>query len=73
MESKEELQRKKELARQTIVPVAEDQLEIDVDEFFLPELDFPQRPTWSYEMGRAQLELQETNYFNVSIHVTYFC
>ncbi|KAK7595468.1 hypothetical protein V9T40_013293 [Parthenolecanium corni] len=63
VETKEELQKRKELARQTISPVPEDQLEIDVDEFFLPELDFPQRPPWSYEMGKEQLELRESNYF----------
>lgn len=65
METKEELQKRKELSRQTISPVPEDQLEIDVDEFFLPELDFPQRPPWSYEMSKEQLEIRETNFFKV--------
>lgn len=64
-ESKEELQRKKELARQTIVPVGEQDWEIDIDEYFLPELDFPKRPPWNYELTKEQLDSREQNYLKV--------
>lgn len=62
-ETKEEIQKRKELARQVIVPVSEDQLEIDVDDYFLPELDFPKRPPWDYQMSKEELDIRENRYF----------
>jgi len=49
-----------------IVPVAEEELEINIDDFFLPELDFPKRPSWSFEMSKEELDARENRYFSVS-------
>nr|CAD7586921.1 unnamed protein product [Timema genevievae] len=62
-ETEAELQASKELARKTIVPVPESELEVAIEDYFLPELDFPKRPPWSVDMTRAQLESREHQYF----------
>nr|CAD7427509.1 unnamed protein product [Timema monikensis] len=62
-ETEAELQASKELARKTIVPVPESELEVAIEDYFLPELDFPKRPPWSIDMTRAQLESREHRYF----------
>ncbi|XP_065221242.1 guanine nucleotide-binding protein-like 1 [Planococcus citri] len=62
-ETNEEIQQRKEQARQAIVPVTEEELEIDIDNYFLPELDFPKRPLWDYEMTKEEIDLQENRYF----------
>nr|CAD7437484.1 unnamed protein product [Timema bartmani] len=62
-ETEAELQASKELARKTIVPVPESELEVAIEDYFLPELDFPKRPPWSVDMTRAQLESREHRYF----------
>jgi hypothetical protein len=64
-ETKEELQKRKEQARQTIVPVSEESLEINIDDFFLPELDFPKRPPWDYAISKEELDARENRYFTV--------
>ena len=66
-ETNEEIQLRKEQARQSIESVCDDELEIDTDNYFLPELDFPKRPVWAYEMTKEELDMQENRYFRVNI------
>lgn len=66
-ETNEEIQQRKELARQSITPVSEQEMEIDIDDYFLPELDFPKRPLWDYEMSKEELDMRENRYFRVSL------
>lgn len=65
-ESPEELNRQKQEGRKTIIPVLEEYLECQVEDFFAPELDFPIRPKWSYDVSREELERNENRYFHVS-------
>lgn len=68
-ETDDELRQRKETARQSIVPVSEEQLEISGDDYFPKELDFPKRPPWSFDMHRDTLEAREHKYFTVSAHL----
>lgn len=65
-ETDEEIRQRKEIARQSIVPVSENDLEINADDYFPKELDFPKRPPWSFDMDTASLEAKEQKYFTVS-------
>lgn len=69
-ETEAEIRERKETARKGIVPVEEKDLEIDSDEFFTPELDFPVRPPWNYDMSPAELDAREHHYFTVSYLLT---
>lgn len=60
------MKKRKEEAYKTIVPLKEGALEIS-DEYFVPELTFPKRPPWNYNMTKGVLNLQENKYFNVII------
>lgn len=74
-ETDEEIRERKEAARQSIEPVREEELEINGDDYFPRELDFPKRPSWSFDMNRETLEAREQKYFSVSIYkyvVIYF-
>lgn len=62
-ETEAEIKERKEAARRSIVPVSEEDLEIDSDKFFPPELDFPVRPPWNYDMSPAELDAREHRYF----------
>ncbi|CAH1390032.1 unnamed protein product [Nezara viridula] len=62
-ESKEEQQRSKEEARNTLQPVSEESLEIDIDSFFPKELNFPVRPPWDFSMSKEELDARENKYF----------
>lgn len=64
-ETAEELRKRKEMARQSLMPVEEKQLEIDANGYFPRELDFPKRPEWSYELSKQQLDSKENRYFTV--------
>ncbi|XP_015590580.1 guanine nucleotide-binding protein-like 1 isoform X2 [Cephus cinctus] len=61
-ETKEELQRRKEEARQTIEPIPLEQQEIS-DNFFPPGIDMPKRPPWDFNITKEQLESREQRYF----------
>ena len=63
VESKEELAKLKEKARETIHPVAEEYLECASGDFYNQQLDFPTRPPWNYDLGREELERNEGRYF----------
>lgn len=65
-ETDEEIKRRKEIAHQSIERVAEEELEINGDDYFPKELDFPKRPAWSFDMDRESLEAREQKYFTVS-------
>lgn len=65
-EADEEIQRRKEIARHSLEYVTEDKQEINGDEYFPKEVDFPKRPEWSYDMSREEVEMREQRYFTVS-------
>lgn len=48
------------------MPVTDEDLEIDTDTYFTPDLDFPVRPAWNHNMSPAELEGREHRYFTVS-------
>lgn len=60
------MKERKEAARKELVPVPEEGLEINLDDYFEPALEFPKRPPWNFEMSREQLEAREQKYFTVS-------
>lgn len=55
VETKEEIEARKELARQAIVPEPETGLEHGTDFCFVPGLEFPQRPNWDYKLTQQML------------------
>ena len=57
VESKEEIEARKEVARQAIVPETETGLEMGTDFCFVPGLEFPQRPKWDYNLTQQMLVL----------------
>ncbi|RXN05678.1 guanine nucleotide-binding -like 1 [Labeo rohita] len=65
-ESKEEVEKRKKIAREKILkPVAEKEMEIDMNQIY-PEdkgLDFPRRPSWHYNMRREELLRKEEKSF----------
>lgn len=64
-ESKEELLKRKEQARNTIEPLSLRDQEVSSNYFPL-EIDMPKRPPWEFNMSKEQLELREQKYFTVS-------
>lgn len=63
-ETKEELQRRKEEARNLIEPIPVEKQEVS-DDFFPPEVDMPKRPPWDFSMSKEVLEMREQKYFTV--------
>lgn len=57
VESKEEIEARKELAMKAIIPEAETGLEMGTDYCFVPGLEFPQRPKWDYNLTQQMLVL----------------
>ena len=49
------------------MPVEEEYLECSTEDFFPPELDFPTRPPWNYELSVEELENNEKKAFYVSL------
>ena len=64
-ESDSEIKKHKELAYGSLNVTAETDLEISGDDYFPKELNFPRRPSWSYDMSHDQLEAKEQRYFRV--------
>ncbi|XP_018331903.1 guanine nucleotide-binding protein-like 1 isoform X2 [Agrilus planipennis] len=62
-EANEEIKLRKEEARRSLEKVPEEQLEIDIDNYFPKGLDFPKRPPWSYELAKEVLDTRENRYF----------
>lgn len=62
-ETPAELKERKKQAYETIETVAESDLEHNLDDYFLPELDFPKRPEWNFNMSLDQLDRREQEYF----------
>uniref|UniRef100_A0A1A7Y148 Guanine nucleotide-binding protein-like 1 n=1 Tax=Iconisemion striatum TaxID=60296 RepID=A0A1A7Y148_9TELE len=61
-ESKEEVERRKKLAMDTVLqPVSDKELEVNINDIYPPEkgLGFPRRPPWTYEMTRESLLRKE--------------
>lgn len=65
-ETEAELQENKVLALKTIEPVEEDNLEIKINDYFPPDLNFPVRPLWDYSLTRDELDAREHRYFLVN-------
>lgn len=65
-ETKEEIALRKELARQSLEPKQEHELEINETDYFDHNLDFPKRPSWNFSLGKDKLDSQENKYFTVS-------
>ncbi|ERL88208.1 guanine nucleotide-binding protein-like 1 isoform X1 [Dendroctonus ponderosae] len=63
VESKEEIRQKKEQARNTLLPVEDDDLEVSGEEFYPDNLGFPKRPHWEQSWSKEKLEQQENRYF----------
>ncbi|CAG7824189.1 unnamed protein product [Allacma fusca] len=63
-ETRDQIEAMKKDARKAIVPVQEEYLECKVEDFFPPELDFPVRPPWNYELSFEELENNEKKYFH---------
>ncbi|XP_003703243.1 nucleostemin 4 [Megachile rotundata] len=61
-ESKEELMKRKEQARNAIEPLSIKEQEVS-DDYFPPEIDIPKRPPWDFNMSKEQLEMREQKYF----------
>ncbi|XP_057377955.1 guanine nucleotide-binding protein-like 1 [Daphnia carinata] len=68
VETKEEIEARKELARQAIVPEPETGLELGTDFCFVPGLEFPQRPKWDYTLTQQMLDMKENKYFREYIN-----
>ncbi|CAH0547268.1 unnamed protein product [Brassicogethes aeneus] len=62
-ESEEEIRQRKELARHSLEPIHTHSLEINGDDYFVNDLDFPRRPAWSFKLSKHDLESQENKYF----------
>lgn len=65
-ETDEEMKLRKEEAKQTLKNASNKDLEIIADDYFPSDLEFPQRPPWSFDMSAQQLESKEQKYFSVS-------
>lgn len=70
-ESKEELLRRKEEARQAISSIPLESQEIS-DNFFPPEIDLPKRPPWDFNSSKDVLNAREHKYFTVRMKTQYF-
>lgn len=54
-ETREEIEERKKIARQAIIPEDETGLELGTDFCFIPGLEFPQRPKWDYSLSQQML------------------
>lgn len=61
-ETKEELLKRKEQARNAIETLSLKDQEIS-NNYFPPEINMPKRPPWNFNMSKEQLELREQKYF----------
>jgi hypothetical protein len=71
-ETPEEIKANKEKARESLVPVSEKEMEIDIEAFFPPDLKFPVRPGWDFSMSKRELDVKENKYFTVMQFFFYF-
>lgn len=62
-ETNAEIKERKELACQSLNKAKEEDLEIDYDSCFVPELDFPKRPPWSFNESLEKINMKENEYF----------
>lgn len=67
-ETEAEIKERKEIACQTLVPGKEEDLEVNSDGYYLPELDFPKRPPWSFNDSLEKLNMKENEYFTKYIN-----
>jgi hypothetical protein len=66
-DSRDEIERRKRLARLPIQRMSDETLEIPIEQIYRPgsALDMPIRPAWTRDTTKEQLEQQELTYFNV--------
>ncbi|KAK5642348.1 hypothetical protein RI129_008515 [Pyrocoelia pectoralis] len=62
-ETNAEINERKELACQSLNKAKKEDLEIDYDSCFVPELDFPKRPSWNFMESLEKLNMKENQYF----------
>jgi hypothetical protein len=70
-ETREEIDKRKELARHALATLPETALEVDTETPYPAELGFPKRPPWDSSMGRQTLEAREQRYFRVTFMTTH--
>lgn len=58
VETKEEIELRKEQARKAVAPGSETELELGTDYCFVPGLEFPKRPEWDYSLTQQELVSQ---------------
>lgn len=56
---------RKEEARKSLKQGDCKDLEINEDDYFESDLEFPKRPSWSYDMSPQELDKREQRYFSV--------
>lgn len=66
-ETDEEIKIRKEEARHSLKKGSDEDLEIDGNDYFPSDLQFPQRPVWSFDMSPTELDRREQRYFTVNI------
>ena len=62
-ESNVEVAQRREEARKVYEKVDVEELGKDLDHYYPPSVDFPQRPQWKNTMSKSQLEANEAKYF----------
>ena len=62
-ESNVEVAQRREEARKVYEKVDVEELGKDLDHYYPPTVDFPQRPRWKNTMSKSQLEANEAKYF----------
>ena len=63
VESREEIEERKAIARQPIIKETTTNLEMGTDFCFIPGLEFPKRPKWDYNLSHQLLDMKENKYF----------
>ncbi|KAF5288228.1 hypothetical protein FQA39_LY03996 [Lamprigera yunnana] len=62
-ETDAEIRERKEIACRTLEIGKEEDLEVNSDSYYVPELDFPKRPPWSSGDSVERLNMKENEYF----------
>ncbi|XP_014261286.1 guanine nucleotide-binding protein-like 1 [Cimex lectularius] len=63
-DSEAEVKKGKEEATKSLVPVKPEELEIEAEKYFPPDLKFPTRPPWDFSMSKEELNAIENRHFS---------
>jgi len=63
VETREQIEERKAIAREPIVKESETGLEMGTDCCFITGLEFPKRPKWDYKLSQQLLDMKENKYF----------